>query len=196
MADIDQFIRNFSFAGARPSLYEVLIINVPDVFESSEQMIYLCKSAMLPASTIGNIPIPFMGRQVKLPGVRTYEDFTLGFYNDEDFAIRHAFEKWMHKMAKFKSVYGSNVKIGDEGIATDVWVSQMTKDGQYAREYRFVKAFPVSVSSIELGYDQGETIEEFTVQFAYQYFDIPAPAAQSISADGESGSGGGTPDFT
>jgi len=185
MSTIDTFIDNFQFAGARPSLYKVTIGGVDGVFESSSQIHMMCKNAQLPASTVGSITANFLGRQIKLPGVRTYEDLTLGFYLDEDMDVRHQFEKWMHNMAKFKSAYGSNVKIGTDGIATTILVEQMSKDEQAIRQYRFFKAFPISVSAIELGYDQGETLEEFTVQFAYQYFDIPSPTQQKIDSEAE-----------
>ena len=185
MSTIDTFIDNFQFAGARPSLYQILITGVDGVFESDTQMEMMCKNAQLPASTVGSITANFLGRQIKLPGVRTFEDLTLSFYLDEDMEVRHQFEKWMHAMAKFKSAYGSNVKIGQDGIASTIWVDQMSKDENIIRTYRFHKAFPTSVSAIELGYDQGETIEEFTVQFAYQYFDIPAPQQQEINSDKE-----------
>jgi hypothetical protein len=185
MSTIDTFIDNFQFAGARPSLYKVLISGVDGVFESSNQMEMMCKNASLPASTVGSITANFLGRQIKLPGVRTFEDLTLSFYLDEDMNVRHQFEKWMHSMAKFKSAYGSNVKIGQDGIASTIFVEQMSKDEQSIRMYRFHKAFPTSVSAIELGYDQGETLEEFSVTFAYQYFDIPAPQQQEINSDKE-----------
>jgi len=185
MSTIDTFIDNFQFAGARPSLYQVLITNVDGVFESSDSMEMMCKNAQLPASTVGSITANFLGRQIKLPGVRTFEDLTLSFYLDEDMNVRHQFEKWMHAMAKFKSAYGSNVKIGQDGIASTIWVDQMSKDETVIRTYRFHKAFPTSVGAIELGYDQGETIEEFTVQFAYQYFDVPSPQQQEINSDKE-----------
>ena len=185
MATIDTFIDNFQFAGARPSLYKVTFGPVDGVFESDVGLQMMCKNAQLPASTVGSITANFLGRQIKLPGVRTFEDLTLGFYLDEDMNARHQFEKWMHAMAKFKSAYGSNVKIGQDGIASTILIEQMSKDEESIRTYRFLKAFPTSVSAIELGYDQGETIEEFTVQFAYQYFDIPSPQKQEISADNE-----------
>tara|TARA_B100000287_G_scaffold272783_1_gene256942 strand:- start:7988 stop:8545 length:558 start_codon:yes stop_codon:yes gene_type:complete len=185
MSNIDEFINNFQFAGARPSLYQVTIGSVDGIFESDEQMQFMCKNAQLPASTVGAITANFLGRQIKLPGVRSYEDLALTFYLDEDMNVRHQFENWMHQMAKFKSAYGSNVRIGEEGIATDLKVEQMSKDENVLRQYRFVKAFPTSVSQIDLGYDQGETLEEFTVTFAYQYFDIPEPSAQSIDSTQE-----------
>jgi len=36
------------------------------------------------------------------------------------------------------------------------------------KEYEFVDIFPTNVSAIDLSYDTGDTIEEFTVEFAVQ----------------------------
>ena len=40
------------------------------------------------------------------------------------------------------------------------------------RTYRFDGIFPTNVSQIDLSYDTGDTIEEFTVEFQVQYFEM------------------------
>jgi hypothetical protein len=48
-----------------------------------------------------------------------------------------------------------------------------TTDGDAAiptREYTFVNIFPVSVSNIDLAWETTDAIEEFTVEFAYDYW--------------------------
>jgi len=42
-----------------------------------------------------------------------------------------------------------------------------------AKQYRFYGIFPTNISAIDLSYDTGDTIEEFTVEFQVQYW---APA--------------------
>ena len=172
---IDQFVTNFTAAGARPSLYHVQFdgLEVPDVTLGEEAGI-LCKNAQLPASNLGQIPVNFLGRQIKLPGTRTYEDLTLTFYNDENFAIRHNLEKWMHNIGKFQSAFGNKVNIALSGASTcKIKVSQLSKTNTVLRSYDFYYAFPTVLSAIDMGYDQADAIEEFTCTFAYSYFDIP-----------------------
>ncbi|MCH2405960.1 MAG: hypothetical protein MK200_07185, partial [Nitrosopumilus sp.] len=36
--------------------------------------------------------------------------------------------------------------------------------------YNFVNIFPVSVSEIALGWDSNDAVEEYTVEFAYDYW--------------------------
>ena len=47
------------------------------------------------------------------------------------------------------------------------------KEGSFKniREYKLIKAFPVSVSQVSLAYDNNDSYEEFDVEFAYQYFE-------------------------
>lgn len=193
--DITNFINKFGKAGARPSLY-VVDIAKPDGVDGVEiasgadsPISYLCKNAQLPGSTIGEIPVSFLGRVVKLPGQRTYENLTLSFYNDEDFKIRHNMEKWMHQIQSFKKPFGNVVGIANSQGQTDghstttITVSQLAKDGNTLRKYAFYYAFPTTVSAIDLGYDQAEAIEEFSVTFAYSYFDIPGKDATNKIVD-------------
>ena len=50
------------------------------------------RHASLPASNIANIDVPFRGRIFKVAGDRTIENWSITVINDEDFAIRNAFE--------------------------------------------------------------------------------------------------------
>jgi len=43
-------------------------------------------------------------------------------------------------------------------------------NAKYYGSYYFVDAFPTSVSQMDLSWDTKDTIEEFTVTFAYQYW--------------------------
>ena len=44
------------------------------------------------------------------------------------------------------------------------------------KEYEFVDMFPTNVSAIDLSYDTGDTIEEFTVEFAVQSLNLGGAA--------------------
>lgn len=188
-SDIGNFINEFGAAGARPSLYEVVITTPGGVsgVETPEKITYLCKNAQLPASTIGEIPVSFLGRQIKMPGIRTYENLTLSFYNDEDFSVRHNMEKWMHQIQKFKQPFGNIVNLAqsEQGYSsTEMVVTQLSKAGDGLRSYKFWHCFPTVVSAIDLGFDQAEAIEEFSVTFAYSYFEIAGGSGEGATSDG------------
>ena len=198
--DINGFISKFQGAGARPSLYEVKITaKSSDIFPETQAIPYLCKNAQLPASTVGEIQVNFLGRQVKLPGTRTYEALTLTFYNDEDFLIRDRMERWMKNIGSFQKAFGNAVGIANDpqdknAADTIITVSQLgKKQGDILRTYEFHHAFPTSIAAIDLGFDQGETIEEFAVTFAYSFFQIPYASGLGPMVETKTSGGGEGP---
>ena len=56
---------------------------------------------------------------------------------------------------------------------SDLIVQQKAKDtkDEILREYHLIGAWPTNVSAINLAYDSNDQIEEFDVEFQYQYID-------------------------
>ena len=167
--------------GARPNLFEVQLAKLPtgitwdaDVFQ------FMCKAASLPASTIANIDVPFRGRIFKVAGDRTVDVWSITVINDEDFKLRNAFEEWMDLIAKLDNNLGAT---SPDAYMVDAEVFQLgrgstkaskTSDGSdntVLKQYKFQSIFPTSLSAIDLSYDTGDTIEEFTVEFQVQSFE-------------------------
>ena len=182
--------------GARPNIFEVQIPEFPSYVakdgETLKDFSFLCKAATLPASNVANIDVPFRGRILKVAGDRTFDPWTLTVINDEDFRIRHALEMWMNGVSKLSNNTGAT---NPNSYMTDAYVYQLGRgtSGQVEtinavpdagqgritqtkanvlRAYRMYDIFPTSVSEIALSYDTGDTIEEFTVEFQVQYFEI------------------------
>ena len=160
----------------RPNLFQVQhdFPSVDGLIVNKELATYLCKSAALPASTVGTVELPFRGRVIKVPGDRTFESWTATFYMDDAFELRGAYEKWV----ELTNTVDANTAAGNiSDILKDITVTQMDKFGGSAtgfaniREYRLVSAFPVSVSQVSIAYDNNDSYEEFDVEFAYQYFE-------------------------
>ena len=53
---------------------------------------------------------------------------------------------------------------------TDLIVQQLDRQDNVTKTYTITGAFPVNISGIDLAYETNDTIEEFTVEFAYQYW--------------------------
>ena len=160
----------------RPNLFQVQhdFPSVDGLSVNKDLATYLCKSAALPASTVGTVELPFRGRVIKVPGDRTFESWTATFYMDDAFELRGAYEKWV----ELTNTVDANTAAGNiSDILKDITVTQMDKFGGSAtgfaniREYRLVSAFPVSVSQVSIAYDNNDSYEEFDVEFAYQYFE-------------------------
>ena len=160
----------------RPNLFQVQhdFPSVDGLSVNKDLATYLCKSAALPASTVGTVELPFRGRVIKVPGDRTFESWTATFYMDDAFELRGAYEKWVELT---NTVDANTAAANMTDVLKDVTVTQMDKFGGSAtgfaniREYRLVSAFPVSVSQVSIAYDNNDSYEEFDVEFAYQYFE-------------------------
>ena len=87
--NIHDFKQSFK-GGVRPNLFRCNITHAVGI----PRIEFLCKAAQIPSSTVGNIDVPFRGRQLKVPGDRTFADWTVTVLNDPQFAIRAAFEEW------------------------------------------------------------------------------------------------------
>ena len=178
--NISQFKSKLIGGGARPNLFEVELTTLPpnvvadwdaDIFQ------FMCKAAALPAQNIANIDIPFRGRIFKVAGDRTIDTWTITVINDEDFRFRNAFENWTQQIANLDdnmgttdpSAYMVNAKVYQLGRGSEK--SSQNNSGTenvVLKEYEFQNIFPTNVSAIDLSYDTGDTIEEFTVEFQVQ----------------------------
>lgn len=130
----------------------------------------LCKAAAVPGFTIGQIAVPFRGRTVKVPGDRTFAEWTATFVVDSTMAIRTGFETWMTYI-KNNDFTTTTLRAGT-GIdyVTTITVDHLKDDNSISRTYKLQNAFPTDVSQIDVSYDSADAVEEFTVTF--QYMDL------------------------
>ncbi len=168
--------------GARPNLFEVELTTLPGgITWDADNFRYMCKAASLPASTIANIDVPFRGRIFKVAGDRTIDVWSVTVINDEDFKLRNAFEEWMNAIAKLDNnlgttqpeAYMTNATVYQLGRGSTKSSTSNTGDANVVlKQYEMIDIFPTSVSAIDLSYDTGDTIEEFTVEFQVQSFSL------------------------
>ena len=168
--------------GARPNLFEVELTNLPgDISWNAENFRYMCKAASLPAQNIAAIDVPFRGRIFKVAGDRTIDTWTVTIINDEGFALRNAFEEWTELIARLSnnlgatdpSEYMTNAKVFQLGRGSTASSKDSTGETNVVlKEYEFIDIFPTNVSAIDVSYDTGDTIEEFTVEFQVQSISV------------------------
>jgi hypothetical protein len=171
------------------------IDQIDSASELTGQAEFLVKTAQLPASTVGVIDVPFRGRMLKVAGDRTFEPWSVTVVNDGAFRLRKAFETWSRGVnALTENVsqlgYGSGDPIS---YCVDMTVFQLSRDNQtpsktpanmnslgedgmeVVRAYKFFDAWPSSLSAIDLSYESNDQIEEFTVEFQYNYYEVTNP---------------------
>ena len=192
--------------GARPNLFRVEIPRLPDrvrrLLASSSStwdggtFSILCKAAGLPASNVGVVEVPFLGRTFKVAGDRTFDTWTVTVINDDNFDLRRPLEEWMQAVAQYQDGSGLKDPTDYMGEAT-VYQLQRRRSNvgdninegiglQAARTYRFADIFPTNLSQIDLSYDSTDQIEEFTCEFQVNYWYPIDDAARTLPGTEES----------
>ena len=167
MATIDDFKAKLIGGGARGNLFKATVTFPSYAGGDTELTQFMCKAASLPASIIGQVDVPYRGRQLKVAGDRTYEAWSLTIINDTGFEIRDAFERWQNGMATHKSNIGLT---NPADYTTDMLVDQLDRNGSTIKQYTFRGAWPTNISAIDVSNDSADAIEEFSVELAYQYW--------------------------
>ena len=174
MANIDDFKANLIGGGARSNQFRVTITAPTGIAIGLDvrRTSFLVRSANLPAMSLGEIPIAFRGRNIYIAGDRTFdEQWTTTFFNDTDFMIRNAMERWSNGINDLADNTGV---IAPADYQTDLTVEQLDRDDTVLKSYIFRSAWPVAVSSIDLTSENATAIEEFSVTWRYQHFEASA----------------------
>ena len=165
--NINEFKSQLTGGGARPTLFQVQILNPVDP-TADFKIPFMVRAAGIPSSTVGSYEVPYFGRQVKYAGDRTFEDWTVTIINDEDFAIRNALEAWSNSI----NSHDGNTRALPQDYKTNAIITQFSKDGSALRSYVFEGMFPVSIEGIEMDWSSTDAIEEFTVTFQYDLWKV------------------------
>lgn len=172
--NVAEFRANMIGDGARPNLFQVTL-TFPSIAANGQaagqKATFLAKAAQLPGSTIGQVPVYYFGRELKFAGNRTFADWTLQIINDEDFTIRNAIESWMNSINSHAgNVRNANAK-NPSSYTVDAEVTQYGKTGDTLKKYKFVGMYPLDLAPIDLDWSSNDTIEEYAVTFAYQWWE-------------------------
>ena len=174
MAQIDDFKANLIGGGARSNQFRVTITAPPGIAIGLDvrRTSFLVRSSNLPGMTMGEIPIAFRGRNIYIAGDRTFDEaWTTTFFNDTDFMIRNAMERWSNGINDLADNTGV---IAPADYQTDLTVEQLDRDDAILKSYIFRSAWPISVSAIDLTSEKATAIEEFNVTWRYQHFEASA----------------------
>ena len=185
---ISQFKTALGGGGVRPNLFEVRMdaSNLTQFMGGvpAENLAFMCKAAALPAQNVASIDVPFRGRQFKVAGDRTIDNWTITVINDENFAIRNAMERWSQSIVDLATNQGQIAPTNYMSSADVFQYSRQKGDGESVgvlKQYKFVDIFPITVGDIALSYESGDAIEEFDVEFAVNNIEIFSPGSETNS---------------
>ena len=171
MAQIDDFKANLLGGGARSNQFRVTITPPAGIAIGLDvrRTSFLCKASTLPAIALGVVPLKYRGRTINIAGDREAAGtWTTTFYNDTDFMIRTALERWNNGINDFAENTGVT---NTSDYTTDLTVEQLDRDGTVLKSYIFKNSWPSTIAEIALSSSDETTIEEFECTWQYQHFE-------------------------
>jgi len=173
---VSQNIQNFYRAAAdrdfsRDFLFRVTQMQLQGVPALTEDQLVYARTANLPGRAIANIPVPFMGLNINVPGGATYpgsDAYALTFYLDANSELRNYFE------AASRSLFDDTNSTGEYGTPDDdffIQLAQLDKDLEPIAEYKLVGASLRTIEDItyNMAEGTGETAK-ITATVAYHYY--------------------------
>ncbi len=181
---INSFKEQLLDGGARPSLFQMEItwpISIPVGANAALKLPWHCRLSEIPGRGLNNIPFKYAGREIKFAAQATYDNLRLTVINDEAFTVRKGLETWL----EYINTRETNISLTQAsptagGYAGTGVVKQYGKDGTVKQIYTFIDMFPLRIDPIQLDWNNDAQIEEYGVEFAYQYW-VPGNLSSSTA---------------
>ena len=132
---------------------------------------YFVKSFSIPARTIGEVIVNYMGLQTKIAGDATTDSVTMVTHVDYDFRIKHYFQQWMEGIVNIGGE-GDNIRFAPSQYKANVRVEQLGREGEILATYILHGAFPTQMDAIDLSMENTDQIEEQSITLSYDYFTV------------------------
>ena len=168
--NIDTFTSKLKTGGALGSLFECELTNAKGSGSTIADFKFMCKGAVLPASTIEAGTVTYMGRALQIPGNRAAQQLNTDVYNDEGMEIRNHIENWMELINSHKGNARSSGMAAIGSYTGTLKVKQIAKEGvSITKSYEFIDAWPSSCAEVPLSWDTND-IQTFAVTWEYNYW--------------------------
>lgn len=173
---VNQTIQNFYRAAAdrdfsRDFLFRVTQMQLQGVPALGENDLVYVKTANLPGRNITNVPVPYMGLQLNVPGTATYpgsDAYALNFYLDADSELRNYFE------GASRSVFDDLNSTGEYGTPDDdffIQLAQLDKELEPVAQYKLVGASIRNIDNIAYNISDGTgATVEINSTVSYHYY--------------------------
>jgi len=152
---VDKFAAQAATDYARPNLFEISVDGM--------DIEAVAKAGSLPAATVGVVEVPYQNRKIKVPGDRTFADWTVTIINDESYAIRQLFLEWQKGIQEFDEWKGDT---GPQAAHRTISVQPLTRTDKYTDHAWELMGWPSEVGAIDLSWESNDAVQEYTVTFS------------------------------
>ena len=167
MANLSAFTTALQGGGARANQF-MITMGGTGATGLTNNFHFLCRSAQVPALTIGEVAVPYRGRVIYLAGDRTYDAWTVTIMNDRNFSIRASLEAWMDDMGDIGGTTKANT-LSATAYYGNATVRQLDRNNTPIRTYKLEGLWPTTLDAIDLSYDANDAIEEFGATFRFNW---------------------------
>ena len=177
MPNLSSFTQALHGGGARANQFQVTLGGA-GASGLSGDFHFLCRSAQIPALTIGEVAVPYRGRTIYLAGDRTYDAWTVTILNDRNYSIRAFLESWMDDMSDI----GGSTKtsaLSSSIYYADATIKQLDRNDTPIRTYKLEGLWPTTLDAIDLSYDANDAIEEFGCTFRFNWMTVGGEGTSS-----------------
>ena len=161
-------------AVARPNLFTAKLYgndkNINDIFDKHlPNFEFRCESTSIPGRSIATVDDVGSGPSLKLPYDITYNDIDLNIICSQDMQERVAFEKWIDFIVNpngslsFYDVYAKGIILQ---------ISQLDENGDSLIKYTMYDVYPISISPMNLSWEETNTYQRFSVTLNYRRYNI------------------------
>ena len=180
---ITDFINTFA-GGTRLNRFRIngkLGSTTPQRLEDGGGVFYV-RSASIPASNIGAIPVNYRGRTVSFPGDKVYQPWMITVLDENpkenpNFNIHRLFHEWHERIngniSNLSQVGNPLLHFSDQSLLyPSTWsVEQLDTNGPTViRKFELFNCWPAVVGPIELDMSKDNTIASFAVTIVYSHF--------------------------
>lgn len=162
MADITKMFGS-SGQPARPNLFKVRIPYMGKEFE------FKVRAASMPEAIVDKIPVNIQNRQFNVGGDRTFEDWEVTIYLDENHEVREQLIAWQELVHAMGTEMHGDVPQVYKKDGTCVQYSRDAKTETASAD--FTGLWPTRVGAVEYDWDTKSEIAYFTTTFAYDWWE-------------------------
>lgn len=168
MASLSQFTSELRTRDvSKPNMFYVEIA-APNLISSDKNSVSMwCDMAHTPQVTIlTQDDYIEAGTRRKYAYDQSQSNLTLSFYLDQNYKIKHFFDKWKGLTVSNKRHFG----FPSDYTVDRLKVHSINRSNNSTQCYEYLNVFPQSVSATELSYADGNNIAKFSVDFVYEEY--------------------------
>lgn len=147
---------------ARPNLFEVEIPFLGKNFS------FKCKAAPMPPGNVEKINVGYMNRKMPIAGDRTFDDWTVTVYNEDNHNTRQEMIDWQGL------AHGQGDEITGATPAQykkQAIIRQFARDGKsITKEYTIYGIWPTVVGELAMDWDTNSEVSTFETTFAMDWW--------------------------